>query len=300
MLRKKIKRWLYGSCPGFAGSFPYFGTSVHFPPSSPSFLAACEQGIFEQENVRILQALVTPDSWLFDVGANIGLMSVPILAQNSSVRVASFEPSPNALPWLTRTISGSRFRDRWTLFGKAVGSSVQEVTFYLASKENSWFEGSKPTGRAPSIGTVEVEQTTIDTVWQQLSKPAVSAIKTDVEGGELGVLQGSVACLQQCRPCVLLEWNRTNLAAHGTEPRALLDFASKVRYRVLALPQLATVNGLKELDLHMVTTESFLLVPRADDDLPSDETHYRDRRMVLTNGSCPATLQDCHKIPAET
>lgn len=33
-LRQHIKTWLYGSCPGFAGRFPYFGVTVHFPRNS--------------------------------------------------------------------------------------------------------------------------------------------------------------------------------------------------------------------------------------------------------------------------
>ena len=42
-LRKILKRWLYGSCPGFAGAFPYYGVKIHFPKGSVTFCAACEQ-----------------------------------------------------------------------------------------------------------------------------------------------------------------------------------------------------------------------------------------------------------------
>jgi hypothetical protein len=89
-LRQTIKYWLYGRCPGFAGSFPYFGTRVYFPPGSKSFLAACEQGIFEADNVRLLQGLVRPGSYFFDVGTNIGLMSAPVLHTAPDVRIVSF------------------------------------------------------------------------------------------------------------------------------------------------------------------------------------------------------------------
>src|SRR5690242_4653731 len=67
-LRKSIKHWLYGSCPGMAGAFPYFGTRVYFPKKSLSFTAACAQGVFEYDNLRILQSLVRPDSTYFDIG----------------------------------------------------------------------------------------------------------------------------------------------------------------------------------------------------------------------------------------
>src|SRR5207302_6765911 len=101
---KALKRWLYGSCPGFAGSFPYFGTNVYFPKGSLCFRAACEQGIFEAENVRLLQGICRPGSHMFDVGANLGLMALPVLRHVAGCKVVSFEPSPNTLPWLERTI----------------------------------------------------------------------------------------------------------------------------------------------------------------------------------------------------
>jgi FkbM family methyltransferase len=270
MLRKKIKHWLYGSCPGVAGAFPYFGTKVYFPKGSPSFLAACQQGVFEAENVNLLRSLASPDTWVFDIGANIGLMSVPILWHEPTVRIAAFEPSPNAFPWLTRTIEESPYKDRWTLYPSAVGASDGVATFFLASKENSWFEGTRATGRAPSTGTTEVRQTTVDSAWRELGMPRVSVIKSDVEGGEWEVLEGATGCLKECRPYVLLEWNRTNLSAHGRDPKTLLEFAETARYRVLAVPRLVGVTDACELELHMALTETFLLVPRADVPRPTE------------------------------
>ena len=41
VLRQRLKYWLYGSCPGIAGSFNYFGTRVRFPKGSLGFRAAC-------------------------------------------------------------------------------------------------------------------------------------------------------------------------------------------------------------------------------------------------------------------
>src|SRR5437870_2349214 len=97
-LRKRIKFWLYGSCPGFRGSFPYFGSRVFFPANSLSFLAVCQQGIFEYDPLRALLSQVRPHTWMFDIGANIGLMAVPVLQREPRVHVLSFEPSPNTLP----------------------------------------------------------------------------------------------------------------------------------------------------------------------------------------------------------
>src|SRR5437667_387294 len=111
MVRKRLKYWFYGSFPGVAGSFPYYGTRVRFPKGSLGFRAACEQGIFEADNIRFLQTLVKPNTTYFDVGANIGLMAIPILRACPNCSVVSFDPSPNSLPYLKRTISESPFKN---------------------------------------------------------------------------------------------------------------------------------------------------------------------------------------------
>lgn len=260
-LRKIIKRWIYGSFPVTSGAFPYFGTKVYFPKKSWSFSAACSQGIFEADNVRLLQALVRPGTWFFDIGTNIGLMSIPVLKSVSAAHVLSFEPSPNVLEYLKRTIAGSPYVGRWTLVPKAVGESEGRILFSLASPEQSLFDGIKPTQRVPVCSEVELDLTTLDLEWTKLGKPEVSMIKIDVEGGELAVLRGARECLASCKPHVLLEWNTQNLFPYGHAPSALLEFARETSARVLSLPHLIEVKTEQDLILHLILTESFLLSP---------------------------------------
>jgi len=260
-LRQKLKFWLYGSCPGFAGSFRYFGAQVHFPKNSLAFREACEQDVFEAANVRLLLAFVRPGTWFFDVGANIGLMSLPVLRYIPDCRVMSFEPSPNALPWLAQTIERSAYRDRWTLLPKAVGVMEGKTQFSLAAQQNSLYDGLKSTNRVESVGQVEVEMTTLDKCWRDFGSPQVSVIKCDVEGAELEVLKGASACLASQRPHVILEWNQTNIQAYGHDAGALLELAREFNYALHGVPSLVRIDSARELSLHMKTTESFLLAP---------------------------------------
>lgn len=260
-LRQSIKYWLYGKCPGFGGSFPYFGAKVCFPKNSLSFKAACEQGIFEADNVTVLRALIEPESCMFDVGANIGLMAIPVLYAEPQCRVISFDPSVNVLPSLRKTMAGAPFGDRWTLVEKAVGAAPGTITFTLSSEANSLFDGIRPTQRVASAAQVQVEMTTLDQVWTDLERPRVSVIKIDVEGAESEVLRGAAEVLRAERPFVLLEWNRQNLAAYECPHDFILKFAHTAGYQLLTVPGFHAVESENQLRLHMAFTENFLLSP---------------------------------------
>jgi FkbM family methyltransferase len=254
---------LYGKCPGFRGVLPYWGERVHFPNGSIAFDLACEQGIYEHDNLRILQAAVRPHSWYFDIGANIGLMSAPLLSTESTLQVVSVEASPITRNYLEKTISVSRHRDRWHLVKKAVGASEGEIGFHTSVGTHSVFDGIKDTGRAPAGAVTKVQLTTLDAIWTEFGKPDVCLIKIDVEGGEGDVLRAGLSCLKTTRPVVMLEWNRQNLSAYGSSPEVLLDLAARANFDVLNVPGLAPISSRASMRLQTGVSETFLLVPRS-------------------------------------
>jgi len=260
--RSRIKEWLYGSCPGFAGSFPYCGTRIYFPRRCRLFQTTCRQGVFERDNVNLLCRLARRGGTVFDIGANIGLMAAPILRNCPNTTVVSFEPSPSTLKYLEKTISISPYRSRWTLVPKAVCDSDGVVHFYTAAAvEMAAFEGLADTTRGGPTRQVTVSATRLDVEWESLGKPTISAIKIDVEGAEMRVLSGAEGCLSAQRPPILLEWNADNLKASAVLPNRILEFAQQTAYSLHSVPQLTRIADDSELRLHMEMTESFLLWP---------------------------------------
>src|SRR5207244_2025873 len=82
--------------------------------------------------LKLIRGLVTPGTWYFDVGANIGLMSVPVLQSVHDCHVLSLEPSPNSYPFLERTWLESPWKDRWVVKIKAAGAQSGQVEFCLS------------------------------------------------------------------------------------------------------------------------------------------------------------------------
>jgi FkbM family methyltransferase len=200
---------------------------------------------------------------MFDVGGNLGLMAIPVLNSVPECTVVSFEPSPNSLPFLRRTIAGAGFGDRWRLVERALGATPHRADFSLSRPEDGLYDGLKSTGRAAEAGRAQVDVTTLDAEWNDLGRPPVSTIKIDVEGGELDVIRGATECLKATRPTILIEWNATNLAPYRVEPASLLEVARNIDYDLYALPSIIPVRNESELNLHMISTESLLLVPNS-------------------------------------
>jgi len=261
-LRPLAKQWLYGRFPGFAGRFPYFGTEVFFPAKSVIFERACREGIFEAPVLRLIWALTRPGTAYLDIGANIGLMSVPVLATLRDVSVLSFEPSPTNLPYLRKTAGKSKFQDRWRIIGRAASDRFGQVEFFTSTANGGALDGLKDTGRSIKPRRVTVESTTIDQVLQEHGSPKVSCLKLDVEGAELSVLNGARNCVLSQRPSIVLEWNRENLAAHDCAPEALLTFADEMKLDVLCVAPFCVVSSAAMLRLLMVKSENFLLLPK--------------------------------------
>ena len=260
-MKRKIRGWIYNNFPGIAGAFPYYGTTVYFPKNSLVFQLACEQGVYEHSNLLLLLSLIKPNSTFIDIGANIGLMSVPILFSTKSCKVISIEPSPNASPYLKKTWGNSKFRDRWTIIDRAAGNRDGVIDFYMSSEKESAFDGAKDTKRMGKAKKGSVPVTTVDHIWESEGRPNVTAIKIDVEGYEIEVLRGAVQCLKETRSPVLLEINEVNLLAHELRPEILLDFANDNEYSLFSAPYLIPINSYSALGAQLLLSESFLMLP---------------------------------------
>jgi FkbM family methyltransferase len=226
---------------------------VFFPQRSIVFERACGEGIFEAQELRLIWRLTRPGTTYLDIGANIGLMSVPVLATLPEVCVLSVEPSPTNFACLQKTLRSSKYQQRWGVICRAAADQCGPVEFFTSTGCGGALDGLKDTGRSGKAPTkVMVERTTIDRVWEEHRTPEVSCIKIDVEGAELGVLNGAKNCIATQRPSIILE----------CDPEALLHFACEMNFDVVGIMPFSIVSSGAMLRLLMKTCENFLLLPR--------------------------------------
>ncbi|MDQ8004875.1 MAG: FkbM family methyltransferase [Pedobacter sp.] len=261
IIKKIIKRTFFKWYWNLKGTFPYYKHQVYFPKNSVIFLRAIEEGIYEMDNVKILNNLVRDNTYTFDIGANIGLMAIPILSRNSNNHVISIEPSPSSFPFLSKTHKSSNFNKQWHLINKAVSNKSGTIDFQIATTENAAYESVMNTSRTNFINSIQVDCTTIDEIWNSFNNPEISFIKIDIEGADLLALHGGKECIKKCRPSILMEWNKINIIPFNLSNLDLLKFTTDIDYTIYALPYFSKCTTIKDLELLSKMDENFLLIP---------------------------------------
>lgn len=264
-LRRLAKKWLYNRLPFTSGRYPYFGTIIRFPTNTSVIDTLADSGIYEDTITNAIANLLPQEPCVyFDVGANLGLMSVPFLALRQQLSVVSFEPSPTNFPWISKAQKGSPYCDRWVIIPKAVSKARGSARFSLSANGKSDYDGLRFTERVNKLEEVEVELTTLDFEWLALGSPRVGCIKMDIEGGELDALVGAEKLIASERPPIVTEWYEPNFSVYGCSHADLIKWAKHSHYQIFGMPEYFEITSVRQLALSAARTGYFLLLPRTD------------------------------------
>ena len=213
--------------------------------------------------LRGLRPHVAPDAVCLDVGANIGLYSLALSALAPEGRIYAFEPSPSAFSHLQENVRANGIGHVETT-QVAVSDRVGTVTFhdfsFFSAGSFSSDEGSLLSTDSYGSSAFQATTTTLDTFVVQRGIERVDVIKIDVEGAELGVLEGAAEVLAKHEPIVLLEFNSFGFTIHQS-----------------VLPQVALAR-LKEIFRFV------FVMDRVDGSLSRLETPHEEYEFLYDNG----------------
>jgi len=183
--------------------------------------------IFEPA-VRVADLMLGDSPVVFDIGASIGAVTAALAARFPTGNVVAFEAAPSVHRSLRETVRRSTGAPI-SVVEKGVGDRAGEMGFHEDGNGSGWGFLSE------ELGGVSVPVTTVDEVAGSLEFDQVDFIKIDVEGGELGVLQGAVDTLARCRPILVFEVNVFCLWRYGrTLPQDLFAWVRE-RYPYTAV-----------------------------------------------------------------
>jgi len=150
-----------------------------------------------------------------DVGANTGSSALSYRIFDRSSQILSLEPNPMLEPdlRLVRRVIGRDFSYRFEAAGATSGEFSLFVPVYrgvpLTGEASLDPEEARRNWTAEQLGiapvTLELEEVTVRVRPVDDLGLSPHAVKIDVEGAELGVLEGMVGTLARSRPVLLVE-----------------------------------------------------------------------------------------------
>jgi FkbM family methyltransferase len=178
----------------------------------------------------IFAAALAPDSNCVDVGAHTGDVLAEIVRIAPRGRHIGFEPLPGLATTLQRRLPGVCVRNA------ALGDAPGCLPFTHVIDRPGWSGlAPRPTpgGEAARTETITVAVERLDDALPAGYVPAL--IKIDVEGAELGVLNGARATLAAHHPILVFEHGLGSADHYGTTPDDVHGLLTELGYRVFDL-----------------------------------------------------------------
>lgn len=201
-------------------------------------------GTYEPELQAAIKELVPPGCICYDLGANIGYISL-LMARcaGPNGHVFAFEALPANLERLRQNIALNGMEDRITPIHAAVTNSSAPVRFLIGpSDDTGKAEGSAGRRQLAYHQTITVPGICLDDHVYLQGHPQPGLIKIDIEGGEVLAIPGMQRILSQARPIVLLELHGPEAAQVAWE--ALLSANYQLYWMRAGFPPLTSITLL--------------------------------------------------------
>lgn len=175
-----------------------------------------------------------PGMTAVDCGAHIGEYTCLFAtAVGPGGAVHAFEPDPRIFPYLSENVTMNALENvRVNRLALADGKGVEDFEMLEDATCSSLkrFGAEHPTLRKVLVDTVEIRTTSLDDYVEETRLERIDAIKIDVEGAELALVQGSKGILKRFRPRLVF------IECDGRENQApleklLADLGYKIQIR---------------------------------------------------------------------
>jgi FkbM family methyltransferase len=192
------------------------------PYESDGYHVAVAAGIAHDSNWKFLCAWVRSGDVFFDLGANIGTISIPMAALGATVH--SFELLGANVEHLVKSVNRNEFKRVSVMIG-AIGD---QEGFAGIAGFSAW-------GVAMNSGLVSIPRVILDTYVARREIQRVDIIKIDVEGSELQALRGAKNTIERDHPDIVIECNAVSCGNNNYSYLDLLKALSSFGYSIYRL-----------------------------------------------------------------
>ena len=175
---------------------------------------------------------ISRDCELFvDIGANAGFYSIAVRATNTRCEVLAFECNPDIRHLFLRNIELNSISGI-TVQSEALAESAGEADFYIPAFTGS--AGGSLKNLHPHEGTAKKFRVSLIDL-DSRGLDGIDLMKIDVEGAELGVVNGSIASIKASKPTIFIELLRKWMAPFGSTPGEVSESLVSMGYKIFEI-----------------------------------------------------------------
>src|SRR5687768_7252535 len=163
-----------------------------------------------EEEFLYFNEMLPDNAIVMDIGANIGIMTVPIAMKVKNAQVYAFEPVPTNVKALKRIVNHYKLNNV-KIFETALGEEAGELKMVMPVSDKVKMQGlshvlegdANDALNQGDIFSVPVRK--LDDIEELKAAEKINAIKIDVENFEYYVLKGGEALLRKHKPIIYCE-----------------------------------------------------------------------------------------------
>ncbi|MEK6223121.1 MAG: FkbM family methyltransferase [Chloroflexota bacterium] len=201
-------------------------------------------GTYEIDLQNALSALVRPGMVAYDVGANVGYVSL-ILGKlvGEEGQVVCLEANPENVKRLEKNLQLNEKLSQFTLIGKAVADKSGAIEFFVHESDDMGKVAGSAGRQENYTEALAIQAVSLDDLVYKDNLPAPHLIKIDIEGGEVLAFPGMQQLLKKTQPLVLVELHGPESAAAAWTTLIAADYT--LHLMKAGFPQ---VDSVEELD----------------------------------------------------
>lgn len=178
-------------------------------------------GEWSEMEVRLFKSLLTSESNVIEVGANLGLHTVPLAKFAPGGSIICFEPQRIVYQVLCANAVLNNLTNVFA-FHAAVSDQNRSITIETSNYDKLWNYASFSLDKGMStegafrgkVSHEAVQAVALDTVEAVSGLSALDLLKIDAEGHELQVLRGAAQTIARLQPIIFIENNNED---HGDQ-----------------------------------------------------------------------------------
>lgn len=212
-------------------------------------------GAFEKNDFPMLLKLVDKGSIVFDIGANIGWVSISIAKAVKDYSIFAFEPIKTTFQRLNNNIKINKIKNIKT-FNFGFSNEEKEQMFYFNPNDSGSASLANITLNE-NVQEIKGSLRKLDFFVKE-SKIRVDFIKCDVEGAEILIFKGGLDTIKINKPIIFVEMLRKWTAKFSYHPNDTIALLKRLGYNCY-ITQDDKLVQFSKMDEQTVQTNFFFL-----------------------------------------